>query len=145
VVEAGCAETLPQVFRERLLVTEHDALDDAAAHSVKARGNRARQRMPDAIGDPSETATPADGPPAIGAKHDMDAVSAKPGCLVETALGRAREAHGCDGFDQGALRWRAPDRELQQNCFAEAQPAEASHLCRYPELEARASRGACDR
>ena len=75
MVEPGCAKTLPQSFRERLLVAEHDALDDAAPVAVQARGDRAGQALAQAVGDAAEPAPTADDAPAVCAQHDMDAVA----------------------------------------------------------------------
>src|SRR5689334_12354839 len=70
----------------------------------------------------------------------MNPVSAKPRPLVEAVLGRLRQPDGDDALDEGALRRRSSERELQLGCLAEAQTPEATNLRGHAELEPRAPR-----
>ena len=135
VVETRSSESLPQIVRERLLVAEDDPFHDPAALAVQPGRDRARQPSTQAVGDAAEPTAPTDLSPAISSQNHVHAVSPKPGRLVEAVLRRLRQTHRDDGLDQGALRRRAAERQLELDGLAEAQAAEASDLGRHPQLE----------
>ena len=135
VVETRSSESLPQVVRERLLVAEDDPFDDPAPLSPQPGRDRAREPSTQAVGDAAEPTAPTDLSPAISSQNHVHAVSPKPGRLVEAVLRRLRQTHRDDGLDQGTLRRRAPERQLELDGLAQAQTAEASDLGRHPQLE----------
>ena len=135
VVEARGPESLPQVWRERLFVAEHDALDHTAALAVEPRCDRPGEQRSQLVGDAAEAAPVADELPAVCSEHDVDALVPEPGALVEAVCFRPRQANGRDRLEHGALRRRASERELQESGFAKAETSEARHLGRDPKLE----------
>ena len=64
--------------------------------------------------------------PAVRAQDDVDAVTAQPGALVEAVAWPAAAAAPSRRLEHGALRRRAPERQLEQHRLAKAEPAEAA-------------------
>ena len=140
VVEARDPEPLPELFGEALLVTEHDAFNHSTAFAVQAGCDRASHGLAQPVGDAPQTATVSDELPPVGAQDDMDAMAPQPGALVEAVLGRLREPDCGDSLEQATLRRRAPERQLEQDGLAEAEPTESMNLSRDPQLESRSPR-----
>src|SRR5581483_2861603 len=70
VIEARGAEALPELVREALVVSEHDALENRASlarHSPSDRGSQPRSQP---VADPADAAAAADDAPAVAAQHD---------------------------------------------------------------------------
>jgi hypothetical protein len=61
----------------------------------------------------------------------VDAVPAKPGAFVEAAVGAARERELAEHLQQGALRGRAPSRQLELHGLIHTQPAETRDPSRH--------------
>ena len=135
MVEARGAKAVPQVGRERLLVAEDDAFDDSAPLAVQPACGRSRERGAQPVGDAPEAAAMAGERPPVGAEDDVDALVPEPGALVEAVRGRPRQANRGDRLEQGALRRRAAERQLEENRLVEAEEPEPRHLCREPHLE----------
>ena len=136
MVEARGTKPVAQALGERLLVAEHDARHHTTATTVEAPRDRACERSAERVADAGESASPANHDPAVGVQDDVHALVAEPGSLVEAMLRRARQSDRCRCLEQAALRWRSPERKLEEDGFTEAQPAEAPHLGRNAEREA---------
>src|SRR5947199_153566 len=67
------------------------------------------------VGDACEPATPADETPSLRLQHHAHPVSSQPRSLVEAVLGPARQPHGANSLEHGALRWRSAQRKLELN------------------------------
>src|SRR5205807_6297621 len=77
----------------------------------------------------------ADARPPVGAENDVDALVPEPGALVEAVRGRPRQANRRDRLEQGALRRRAAEWQLEENRLVEAEAPEPRHFRREPHLE----------
>jgi hypothetical protein len=65
------------------------------------------------VGDAADAAAPADDAPAAPVKDDVDAPSREPASLVEAVGGTSWRSHSCPEGEDGALRRRAPERQLE--------------------------------
>ncbi len=125
VVEAGGAEPLLQRVREALVLTEHDALDHAAALPTEARRTVAREPGVQAVGDTAEPRAAADSAPGIGVQHDVHAVPMQPCPLVEAVRRPARRTQHTEHRQACALRRDAAGRQLEQHRLVRALDAPA--------------------
>ena len=120
VVEAGGAEALLERVRETAVLAEHDSLDHAAAFSREPGRAVAREPGVQPVGDAAEPAAPADPAPGVGAQHDVHAVAAQPGSLVEAVRRPARRTQHAEHRQARALRRRPAVGQLEQHRLAQA-------------------------
>src|SRR2546425_6771536 len=98
----------------------------------------------DPVGETAQPAAPADDPPAVAAEHDVDAVAAKPGALVEAVYRPARKRDHTEHLEQGSLRWSTAERQLEQDRLRDLEAPEAAHLRRHAQAEVPATGGPGD-
>ena len=79
------------------------------------------------IGDAAEPAAGADLCPFVDAKHDVDAVAAKPRAFVEAVLRPRRQLHDDERVEDGALRRRAAEVQLELCRLVDRATVERSH------------------
>ena len=128
VVQAGRLEVGAKLFGQPLVLAEDDPRQDGAALPVEPRGDRPRHVRAEPVREASDPAAPADAAPVAAAENHVDAAPSQPAALVEAVLGSARRGHdGPEGQD-GTLRGRAADGQLEQHALPQRALAEATHL-----------------
>ena len=142
VVEPGGLEVGAELVREPLVLAEHDPYEHRAPLATEPRGDRARNVRTEPVGDTADPAAPAHDPPVAAVQDDMDAAARQPATLVEAVLHTARSAHRDPQDEDGALRRRAADGELEQDFLAERARIELTHLGGNAKRERRLSHGA---
>jgi hypothetical protein len=123
-----------------LLVAEDDAEHDGAPLPVKPPRHRVRERPAEAITDAVEAAAPTDHSHAVRLQDDVDAVAAKPRALVESVARATRQLCLCTNLEDGSLRRRPPERQLELRRLVEPPHAEAAHAHGHLEVEPSAAR-----
>src|SRR5207247_7218224 len=91
VIEARSSEPLAEAFGETLVLAEDYADQDRTSLAADARRERAVEPPSDPVREAAQPTAVADDPPLVAVAHDVDAVTAQPGSLVEAARGAARE------------------------------------------------------
>ena len=131
VVEPTAAERLLEPGRQAVVVAEHDPFQDRAPFSRQPGCGGAAQPRAQPVADPREpAAAPTGVAPVVDAKDDMDALPAQPGALVEAVRRPARQPHERQHVDEGALRRRAPKRQLELDALVDVSPGKAEHAAR---------------
>src|SRR5205823_3666130 len=127
VVEAGGAEALAELGREPLILAEDDSLQHRSTLAVQTVRNRTSEPGSQTIRDAAEAAPPADGAPGARAQDDVHALPPQVRPLVEAVLRGARQAKLSTRGDDGALRRRAPRRQLELRALRDAEGSEPPH------------------
>ncbi len=96
VVEPGRAKPREQRIAHPLRPTEDDRPEHRAPVSVQTDGRVGGEPALQPVADGSEAPAAADDPPVLRAQHDVDALAAKPGALVEAVRRPARETEDAD-------------------------------------------------
>src|SRR5215207_8854657 len=99
------------------------------------RGQRARDRAADPVGDPAQPSAPADDGERARGQDDMDALAPEIASLVEPFLLGPRLPDLDDRAHEGALRRRAPRRKVEPCSLARALAIEAQHAHGHANLE----------
>src|SRR5471032_160041 len=73
--------------------------------------------------------------PFVDAQDDVDALPAQEGALVEAVRRATRQSHDREEADEGPLRWRAPEREVELHALRERAAVEATDAARQPLAE----------
>lgn len=136
MVEPRRTEVGAQGFAEALLVAEHDSEQNSAALAVKVACDRTRKPGACAVANATESTTMSDQAPAVAGEYDMNAVSAKPGPLVEAVARAARKLRLRAHHQDCAARRRAPEGKLELCRLVKDERAEPSDANRHLEVEA---------
>ena len=139
-VEAARPEVVAERSLDPVLLAEHDPGQDRAPLSRRPAGERLLDVRVQPVGDATDPAPPADEARVVAAQHDVDALPRQPRTLVEAGLGPARRDRLRAQLEDGALRGRAPGRQLEQDALPELQLSEALDLCRRTKCERRPAR-----
>ena len=135
VIEPGRLEAVPELVREPLVLAEHDAREHRAPLPFEPRGDRARDMRTKSIGDAADAPAAADDPPVATVEHDVNAAARQPAALVEPVFRPARRVHPRTEGEDGALRRRAADGQLEQNTLPQRAVTEPPHLGGHPQRE----------
>ena len=139
VVEPGRLEVVPELVGEPFVLAQHDPRKHGSSLAVEPDRDRPRDVRAQPIGDAADPSATTDDAPVAAAKDDVDSAPRKPASLVEAVLRTARGRYdGAQGED-GALRRRASERQLEQDALAHRASTELAHLRGHSECEARSS------
>ncbi len=139
VVEPGRLEVGAKLVGETLVLAQHDPSQHRAPLPGQSGGDRLRDVQAKPVGDAGDAAAVSDDAPVAAAEDDVDAATGEPALLVEAVVRAARRSHGRSEREDGALRRRPAERELEQDAFTQPALAEATHLCGHAEREQRRS------
>jgi hypothetical protein len=140
VVEPGGLEVGAELVREPLVLAEHDPRQHRAPLAAEPRGDCARHVRAEPVRGAAEPTATADDPPVTAAQDDVDATACQPATLVEAVVGTARSGDHDVQDENGALRGRPADGQLEQDPFAERTRIEVTHLSGNAKRKRRLSR-----
>ncbi len=141
MVEPRRLEGAAEVGVDSLVGSEHDADDERLPLTRRPEGERVGNRRAQPVADATDPAPPADDVPgSAGVQDHVDPTPLEPCSLVESGLGPSRGDRARSELEHGALRRRAPGRQLEQHPFAQLDAVESTHLGHRSDGERRASR-----
>ena len=144
MVEPGGLEAVAELVGEPFVLAQHDPREQRPPLPVQPRGDRTRDVRAKSIGDAADASAPADDAPVAAVEHDVNATAGEPAALVEPVFGAARSVDLRPEGEDGALRRRAADGQLEQDALVERAAAEPAHLGGYAQREGCLPHGAGD-
>ena len=129
MVEPRCLEGAAEVGVDAFVCPEHDADDESLPLTRRPEGEPVGNRRAQPVADATDPAPPADDVPGSARVQDhVDPTPLEPCSLIESGLGPSRGDRARPELEHGALRRRAPGRELEQHPFAQLDAVEAAYL-----------------
>ena len=130
VIEPRASEARLQAVAQPRVVAEHDSFEDRTAFSRETGCTRAPQPRAQAIGDAADSAPSADYVPLVDVQDDVDSLMPEPPTLVEAVLRAARRAHHGERADDGALRGRTAEGQVELDPLGDCVALEGPHARR---------------
>ena len=122
MIEARGAEPILGFVRKSTVLAEDDAFHYRGAISGQPSRDGALQLSSQGVRNAAEPPAPAYDPPAVDEEDHVHALTPQPRPFVEPVLRSARGRHADERSQDGALRRRPPERELQLHVLTQAAP-----------------------